>query len=146
MSAAGGFGMGPEIYRKPIDFIIQPKSLTRLITLIFSFISFCCIVSIRDTIAGCIFDHTSTCGFVKFVTCLACVHCKWFMLKLILYRCLRHILPHLWLVFSLTCWFFGYDTKKTNLCNVRNALFRFVEFILFFLILRMYSWLEFNKQ
>ena len=70
------FGMGPEIVRDPRAFLTQKKTLERVITFAFSFIAFCCIVSIVDVPGGCIFNHNSTCGFVKFVTLLGWLNCK----------------------------------------------------------------------
>ena len=70
------FGAGPEIERDPRRFIAQPSTVLHLGSLFFSFIVFVCNVSIVDVPGKCIFHAVPTCGFVTFVSALACINCK----------------------------------------------------------------------
>lgn len=72
------FGAGPEIERDPRRFVAQPSTILHVASLFFSFIIFCCIVSIVDVNNQCIFHSVSTCGFVKFVSSLAWINCMYF--------------------------------------------------------------------
>ena len=118
------FGMGPDVVRDPKQFLMLPKTLQRLLTFTLSFISFCCIASIVD-VHGCIFHLNSTCGFVKFVTSLGFVHCKWLTGPWILVL----MITNSGLIFLVCDWYFpsprGFldTTQKRRMCVMYEMIF-----------------------